>query len=121
MEEENKTEETKVDRLVGNVIECAETRIDLMAINIQDKVTEVLASMASVAVIMLLLGLVVLLLSIGAAMYVSEYFNSSFIGFLYVGAFYFVVALVIFFARKSLIKLPIINALLKKINFHEED
>lgn len=121
MEEENKADENKLDRLFGHVIECAETRIDLAAINIQDKMSEILASIASVAVVGLLMSFVLLLLSIGAALYLSDYFQSSFIGFLYVAGFYFVTAILVIITRKSLIKLPIINALLKKINFHEED
>ncbi len=121
MEEENPTEENKVDKLIGHVIECAETRFDLVAINIQDKVTEILASMASIAVVAVLFIFVVLLLSIGAAMYLSDYFHSAFIGFLYVAAFYFVLGLVVIFTRRNLIKMPIINGLLRKINFHEED
>lgn len=121
MEAENKTEENKIDRIAGNAIEYAETRMDLMAINIQDKVSEVMASIASIAVLTLIMAFVVLLLSIGAAMYLSQYFDSAFIGFIYVAGFYFVLALILFFTRKTLIKLPIINGLLKKINFHEED
>ncbi|MCW3076579.1 MAG: hypothetical protein JWO32_1188 [Bacteroidetes bacterium] len=121
MEAENQIEEGKVDKLISHVIECAETRFDIVAIEVQDKVSEILASIASIAVVVILMSFVVLLLSIGAAMYLSNYFQSAFIGFFYVAAFYFVVALIVIFTRKNLIKIPIINTLLKKINFHEED
>jgi hypothetical protein len=121
MEAENKAEQSKMDKLIGHVIECAETRFDLVAIDIQDKVSEILASMASIALVAMLLGFVVLLVSIGAAMYLSEYFESAFIGFILLAAFYLVVAVIVWVARARLVKLPVINAVLKKINFHEED
>jgi hypothetical protein len=64
---------------------------------------------------------VVLLLSIGAAMYLSEYFGSAFMGFVALAGFYFVAAIVVWITRKKLVKLPVINAVLRKINFHEEN
>jgi uncharacterized membrane protein YqjE len=121
MEGENKKELDKVERLALHVIQCAETRFDLTAINVQDKMAEVLASIASIAVLGILIAFVVLLLSIGTAMYLSGYLESNFLGFFYVALFYLLLAVLIYFTRKKLIKLPIINGLLKKINFHEED
>jgi hypothetical protein len=121
MEAEKKAEENKMDKLIGHVIECAETRFDLVAIDIQDKVSEILASMASIALVVMLVGFVILLLSIGAAMYLSEYFGSVFMGFLLVAGFYVALTCVVLVTRKRLVKLPVINAVLKKINFHEED
>lgn len=121
VEAEEKVEQNKVDKLIGHVIECAETRFDLVAIDIQDKVSELLASMAALALVGMLMGFVVLLLSIGAAMYLSEYFDSGFMGFIVLAAFYLVVAIVAWVLRRRLVKLPVINAVLRKINFHEED
>jgi uncharacterized membrane protein YqjE len=121
MEIENKKELDRVEKLAVHVIQCAEARFDLAAINIQDKTAEILASIASLAVLGILLIFVILLLSIGIALYISHSLQSTFIGFLYVAFFYLVLAVFFYFTRKRLIKLPIINALIKKINFHEED
>ncbi|MGZ3919318.1 MAG: phage holin family protein [Bacteroidia bacterium] len=121
MEADNSIGKHKIDKLLGHVVECAETRFDIVAINVQDKVTQILASMASIAVVFILLSFVVFLISIGVAIYLSQYFHNPFKGFLYVAAFYLVVSVVVIFTRNKLIKLPIINGLLKKINFHEED
>jgi uncharacterized membrane protein YqjE len=119
---ENKDgKEGKVDKLVAHVIECAETRFDIIALDVQDKVSDIMASMASVVIIGVLIGFIILLLSIGAAMYLSDYYHSPYIGFVYVAAFYIVLALLLLVTRKKVIKLPIINGILKKINFHEED
>lgn len=114
-------EESKVDKLVSNVIDCIETRFDLVQLNVQDKVSDIMASMASLVLIGLMLSFTLLLLSIGAAMYISQYYSSSFIGFVYVAGFYLVLAALLFVSRKRLIRLPVMNLLLRKINFNEEN
>jgi len=121
MESEIKEEENKVEKLVSNVIECMETRFDLVAIDVQDKVSEILASIATSVFIGILITFTVLLLSIGAAMYISNYYESVYVGFIYVAVFYFFLTCIVFLFRKKLIKLPLINGLLKKLNFHEEN
>jgi uncharacterized membrane protein YqjE len=114
-------EEGKIDKLVGNVIECVETRFDLVQLDVQDKVSDIMASMASVALIGLMFAFMLLLLSIGAAIYLSQRYNSSFIGFAYVSGFYLVAGILLFVSRKRLIRLPVINMLLKRINVNEEN
>ncbi len=121
MEAEDKKELDKVEKLAIHVIQCAETRFDLAAINVQDKTAQVLASIASIVVLGMLIALVIFLTSIGVAMYISNYFESTFLGFFYVAVFYLLAAVIVYFTRNKLIKLPIVNGLLKKINFHEED
>ncbi len=118
MDKENIKEIDKVEKLVSDVIECAEVRF---AINVQDKMAEIISSVAAVVVLAVLVTFAVFLLSIGAAMGISQYFKSSFFGFLFMAMFYLILAGLIYFTRKNWIKLPIINALIKKINFHEED
>jgi hypothetical protein len=77
--------------------------------------------MASVALIGLMFAFMLLLLSIGAAIYLSQRYNSSFIGFAYVSGFYLVAGILLFVSRKRLIRLPVINMLLKRINVNEEN
>lgn len=121
MEAEKPEANSKVDRLIGNVIEVAETRFDIVAIDIQDKMTEIMATGASFAIVGVLFFFTLLLASIGAAIFLSGYFESSFMGFLVLAGFYLLLAFAIYFKRRDWIKLPLINTLLKKIHFHEEN
>jgi uncharacterized membrane protein YqjE len=114
-------EEGRIDKLVGNVIECVETRFDLVQLDVQDKVSDIMASMASIALVGLMLAFTLLLLSIGVAIYISQRYNSSFIGFVYVSGFYLVAGILLYASRKRLIRLPVINMLLKRINLNEEN
>jgi uncharacterized membrane protein len=114
-------EKNKIEKMFTNIKDYAETRFDIIVLNIQDKAVNVISSMAS-AVILGTLGLISLVfISIGVAWYLGEYFHSPSIGFFSVAAFYLLVTIVVFINREKWIKLPIINAILKKITFHEND
>jgi hypothetical protein len=59
--------------------------------------------------------------SIGAAWLLGEYLNSPSIGFFSVAGFYLLVTFVLYINKEKWIRLPIINSILKKITFHEND
>ncbi len=114
-------EKNKVERLLQHVEEYAETRIDLVALNVQDKLGSVLSSIASIVILWILSVFIFLFASVGAAWWIGDYFNSPSIGFFAIAGFDLLVAALVYFNREKWIKLPITNALIKKINFHEED
>ncbi|MCW3086190.1 MAG: hypothetical protein JWP12_3556 [Bacteroidetes bacterium] len=114
-------EKNKVEKLFTDVKEYAETKLDLVALNVQEKGSDVMGSAASILVIGIVILFVLLFLSLGAAFIIGHCFHNFSIGFFLIAGFYFLVGLVIYFSRNKLIKMPVINALLKKINFHEED
>lgn len=115
-------EKHKVEKLFGDVKEYAETKLDIMALNIQDKGSDIAASAASVLTLGIVLVFILLFLSLGAALIVGHYcFNDTSIGFFCVAGFYLVVFIVLYYCRTKLIKMPLINFILKKIHFHEED
>ncbi|MCW3072508.1 MAG: hypothetical protein JWO44_2398 [Bacteroidetes bacterium] len=114
-------ETNKLEKMFTDIKDYAETRLDIVVLNTQDKATNVISSMAS-AVILGTLGLFILLfLSVGAAWSLGEYLHSPSIGFFSIAGFYLLVALVLFLNRDKWIKMPIINAILKKITFHENN
>jgi uncharacterized membrane protein len=114
-------EKNKIEKIFTNIKDYAETRLDIVVLNMQDKATGVISSIAS-AVILGALGLIALMfISIGGAWYLGEYLHSPSIGFFSVAGFYIIAATVLFINREKWIKLPIINSILKKITFHEND
>lgn len=116
MEEKNKAEQ-----LISNMKEYAETRFEIVLLNIQDKVSDLLSSMAA-ALIAGILGIFILFfISVGAAWWIGQMLQNPSIGFFCVAGFYLLVAIIVLLNQDKWIKLPIINAVLKKINIHEED
>jgi hypothetical protein len=111
----------QAEQLVSNIKEYAETRSDIAMLNIQDKVSSVLSSIAS-ATVAAILGLFILFFaSLCAAWYIGQSLNNPSIGFFCIAGFYLIVAIIIIINRDKWIKLPVINTILKKISIHEED
>jgi len=114
-------EKNKLEKMFTDIKDYAETRFDIVVLNAQDKATHVISSMAS-AVILGTLGFFILLfLSVGAAWSLGEYLHSPSIGFFSIAGFYLLVALILYLNREKWIKMPIINSIIKKITFHENN
>lgn len=111
----------KVERLLEHIEEYGETRLDILVLSMQDKLSNVLSSIASILILGILTMFFLLFVSVSTAWWIGEILHSPSMGFLSVAGFYFLVVLVIYLNREKWIKLPIINALIKKINFHEEN
>jgi hypothetical protein len=114
-------ESSKVEKLVHHIKEYVETRGDIFILRVQEKLADVISSLVFSVVIGFLALFILLFISLGGALWLCEYCQSSFIGFFYVGGFYLLLALLLILRRDKWIKLPIINSLIKKISLHEED
>ncbi|HEX8515481.1 MAG TPA: phage holin family protein [Bacteroidia bacterium] len=111
----------KLEKMFTDIKDYTETRLDIVILNTQDKATSVISSMAAGAILGMLGLFILMFLSIGGAWALGEYFNSPSIGFLSVGAFYLLIAILLYVNRENWIKMPIINAILKKITIHENN
>ncbi len=114
-------EKDRIENLVGNIKAYVETRIDLVLLNAQDKLTDILSSIAVVVVLALFSVFAVLFLSLGAAWWINQRLDNSFIGFFCIAGFYILLAIIVYVIKDKYIRLPIINSLLKKINLNEDD
>lgn len=114
-------DKNKVEQLFGNIKEYAETRFDIMTLNMQDKVSEVLSSIASILVVGVFSLFTVFFVSVGLAWWIGQLLHNTSIGFFIVAGFYLLIGSIIFIYRDKWIKFPIINTLLSKININEQD
>ena len=109
-------EQNIVEKLVNHIKEYTETRYNIIILSIQDKFSNTLSSVISIVILGALVIFSLFFASISAAWQIGKYFHSPSIGFLCVSGFYILVTLILFFNRETWIKLPIINALIKKLN-----
>jgi len=114
-------EQSKIEKMVSDIKDYAETRLDIAALDAQDKATHVISSIAASVIFGVVGVLVLMFLSIGAAWSLGEYLHSPSIGFFSVAGFYLLLGVIAFVGREKFIKMPIINAILKKITFHENN
>ncbi len=110
----------RLEELVSNLKQYAENWYDIRLLKIQDRLSDVLSSIASAIVIGIISLFIIFFISVGAAWWIGQAFNNPSMGFFCLAGFYFLLAVVIILFRDKWIKLPVINALLKKININEE-
>jgi hypothetical protein len=109
-------EPTKVDQLAAHVKEYAEERINLIVLNLHDKVSRILSGAVSFIILLIFGVFTILFLSLGLAWWIGQEMQKPFMGFLLVGGFYFILILLIGLNRKSWIGTPVINAFLKNVS-----
>jgi uncharacterized membrane protein len=109
------------ESLMHNAREYAETRLNLLILDAQEKAADTAAGMVTGAVLGILGLFLLFFLSIGAAWYIGDATGSPFIGFFSVAGFYAVAGLIVFLARNTIIKMPVANSIIKKITLYEED
>jgi hypothetical protein len=114
-------EKDRLDDILAKSKDYVETRIDLIAINIQDRLTDILSSVVAITILWVIGIFTISILSIGIALSISQYYKDPPLGFYLVGGSYFLIGVVVYLMRKNWIKTPITNILLTKINFNEED
>lgn len=114
-------EKNKVEKFLKDVKEYAEVRFDIVSLNFQDKFSDIVSSLVSVIILSVMALLILLFAGIGAAIWLGEYFNNASIGFFCITGFYLLLAFLILFNREKWIKFPVMNSLIKKIHFNDEN
>ncbi|MES2517441.1 MAG: hypothetical protein V4585_04990 [Bacteroidota bacterium] len=109
----------KAEDIFDNASDYLEARWNLGVLNTSSKIAESI-SVITITLIIASISLIALLfLSLSVAWVIGEYLGSPALGFFYVGVFYFVIGIMVYFIKDKYIKLPIINSFIKK--FYYED
>lgn len=110
--EENKS---NINNLVDHLKEYVETRIDLIKTDVADRLSTAVSSIASIIILMITGLFFLLFASVGCAWLITHYTGSAAIGFFSVAGFYLLVSVVIYTKRETLIKIRVVNAILKQL------
>ena len=110
-------EETKtnINNLVDHVKEYIETRADLMKIDAADRLSSAGSKISSILIVMVTGLFFLLFASVGFAWLITYYSGNAAIGFFSVAGFYLVISIIIYLKRETLIKIPVVNAILKHL------
>lgn len=108
-------DKAKIEALKANLKDYLTTNIKLAKAEAIEKTTTILPEVISFSVIALIFYLVILFLSVGLSLYLSELLNSSYYGFLIVGGFYLIIGIILLFGRKKLIRNPLRDLIIKSI------
>ncbi|MCY7349788.1 MAG: phage holin family protein [Cytophagaceae bacterium] len=105
---------SRAEDFYEHVTNYLEARYNLAVLETSDKLTNVLSSVAA-GLIVGVVGLIGLLFaSVGIALWIGQSTDNNAAGFFWVAFFYAVVGAVVYAVRNKVIKIPVMNALVKK-------
>jgi hypothetical protein len=107
--------ENKLSELTLSVKEYLEIRYRVLQLEAAEKLSESGASLATLLLIGLVVLISILFLSLGAGFYFSVIFESYITGFLIVGGFYFLTALLFLIFRKRIVFNPVKEKIIRQL------
>ena len=112
---------SSVESFLRNSKEYAETRLNILVLDGQEKIAKTAAGFITGAVLLVIGVFLLFFLSIGTAWYFGEMMGHSFFGFFAVAGFYLLVGILTYVFRQQWIYLPITNSMIQKMSINEED
>jgi hypothetical protein len=106
---------TKLEELIDHVKDCVNTKSKLFVLKATDKASSVTGIAVSYMIFAFLFAIIFVLLSIGAAIWISAEMGDSFSGFFIVAGAYAVLFLILFIGRDVFIKKPVANKIISEI------
>lgn len=101
--------------LFSTTADYLETKGELLQLKAVDKSSGIVSSFVSGIVISIVCCIVLIMLSIGASIWLGDILGSLYIGFFAVAGFYLLVLLILYIGRNSLLKIPVENFFVKKL------
>ncbi len=110
--------ETKTSLIVSlfeHIEVYVETNIELLKLRVIRRLTNVISSLISSIVFLIFIILIVLMLNIGSALWLGEVTGKIYYGFFILALVYAVIGVILYFFRERLIKKPISNFIIIKL------
>ena len=104
-----------VEILYNKAKEYTETSIELYKLNAIDTTADVISSLVSRIVLLIVVSLFTFFVNIAISLFIGEQMGSSYLGFLFVSAFYLIIAIIVQVFNYKLIKKPISNLVIGKL------
>ncbi len=121
IEEEKDEIKFNLDSFFGHIKDYAEERLNLVVLNLTDKVSKTVSGIGSVLVVTIFSIFALVFLSTALAWWIGQSLDSPALGFLIVGVFYVLLAIVLFANRDKWIYTPVANAFIKQLTIDEDD
>jgi hypothetical protein len=103
-----------LESIISKAGEVAETKVEIWKLKAAGKVSETVSSMVSKLAVMILLGLAVIILSLGVAYWLGSALGNVYYGFFIIGGFYALAGFLVFVLRDKLIKGPVSGLIIDK-------
>ena len=104
-----------VELLYVKVKEYTETSIELYKYNAINITADVVSSLVSRVLLVLVFSLFTMFVNIAISLYIGNLIGSYYLGFLIVSGFYLIITMLIYLFSNKLIKTPITNLVIAKL------
>lgn len=109
-----------IDILLSDAGDYIETRASLWKLKTVDTLSDSVSEIASGLGIISIVGLFVLIMSIGIALLIGDWLGKNFYGFFIIGGLYGIAGLVCYAFRDRWLKEPVGNMLVRKLLKHKK-
>ena len=110
----------KTEELAENIKEYVNARIEAVKLNAAEKSSAVIANIIARLVVTTLFFFFIVFAGISLSLLLGEWIGKTWAGFLIVAGLYLLIGIVVWAAREKMIRLPMMNALIKQL-FRDED
>lgn len=105
----------ELETLLQKAENYTKSSIDLLKLRAIDTSVKIISSITSSFILLFAVLCITTMVNFGVALWLGECFQSNYMGFFMVGAFYFIVAIIFFCFRKQLVQIPLSNAIIKQM------
>ena len=101
--------------LFSTTADYLETKGELLQLKAVDKSSGIVSSFVSGIVIGIVCFVALILLSIGAAIWLGDMLGNLYLGFFVVAGFYLLILIILYFGRHALLRKPLANLFVNKL------
>lgn len=106
---------SKAEDLLSHIREYVNNRIDTVKLNMADKTSGLIAKLVTIAAVVILVLFFAVFASISLALILGDLTGKLHWGFLIVAGIYLLIAFIIWWGKERLLRLPIMNAILRHL------
>ncbi|OSZ77623.1 hypothetical protein CAP36_14720 [Chitinophagaceae bacterium IBVUCB2] len=112
---------TKAEEMADNVKDYINTRIESAKLSVAEKSSKLMANAMAAIIVTAILFFFFLFAGIALSLVLGEWVSNTWAGFLIVAALYLLIGLIVWSCREKIIRLPIMNALIKQFFADDEE
>ena len=105
----------KAEELAGTIKEYVNTRIESAKLNAAEKSSTIIANTIAGIIASIVFLLFIVFAGIAFAVVLGNWFEKTWAGFLVVAFLYLVIAIIIWIAREKIVRLPIMNNIIRQL------
>ncbi len=109
------------EELAGNIKAYVNARIDEVKFDVAEKTSNLLSNLIAGLIVSIIFLFFILFASVALSICLGEWMGHRWAGYLCVALFYFVMGMVVWMSREKLIRLPIMNSLIRQLFKRDEE